>query len=309
MRKGKKVSFFGSILLVLGLLAGCSNVANEESRDDKLQVVATTGMIGDLAENIGGEHVEVTSLMGPGVDPHYYKATQKDVKTLDGAEIILYNGLHLEGNMVEVFEKMSKEKPTVAISKDIAKEDLHEVQSGEYDPHIWFDVKLWMQAANTVKEELASVDPDNKKDYEKNFSEYITKLEELDQFVQDEIKTIPETQRVLVTAHDAFGYLGSAYGIEVRGLQGMNTVSEFGPKDVSALRDFLVDKKIKAVFIESSVPKDAIEAVIKGAAQKGHSVTIGGELFSDAMGEAGTDEGTYIGMVRHNTKTIVQALK
>ncbi|MFJ8257778.1 metal ABC transporter solute-binding protein, Zn/Mn family [Peribacillus asahii] len=297
-----------SVVLVLLLLVGCSNETDNQT-EGKLVVVTTTGMIGDLVENIGGEHVEVTSLMGPGVDPHLYKATQGDVKTLDEADMILYNGLHLEGKMEEIFEQMGKQKPTTAVTQDIAKEHLHEVTAEEYDPHIWFDVTLWMQAAHTVNEALIKEDPAHQDSYQKNYEAYIKKLEDLHKYVQSEINTIPESQRVLVTAHDAFGYFGAAYGLEVKGLQGMNTVSEYGSKDVIDLRNYLIKNEIKAIFIETSVSKKAIEAVIQGAKKQGHTVKIGGELFSDAMGEKGTEKGTYLGMVRHNTDTIVNALK
>ncbi|USK59414.1 metal ABC transporter solute-binding protein, Zn/Mn family [Peribacillus asahii] len=297
-----------SVVLVFLLLVGCSTETDNQT-EGKLVVVATTGMIGDLVKNIGGEHVEVTSLMGPGVDPHLYKATQGDVKTLDDADMILYNGLHLEGKMEEIFEQMGKQKPTIAVTQDIAKENLHEVKAGEYDPHIWFDVTLWMQAAYTVNKALIKEDPEHQDSYQKNYEAYIKKLEELHKYVQSEINTIPQSQRVLVTAHDAFGYFGAAYGLEVKGLQGMNTVSEYGSKDVIDLRNYLIKNEIKAIFIETSVSKKAIEAVIQGAKKKGHTVKIGGELFSDAMGEEGTEKGTYLGMVRHNTDTIVNALK
>ncbi|RID82739.1 manganese transporter [Peribacillus asahii] len=297
-----------SVVLVFLLLVGCSTEKDNQT-EGKIVVVATTGMIGDLVENIGGEHVEVTSLMGPGVDPHLYKATQGDVKTLDEADMILYNGLHLEGKMEEIFEQMGKQKPTIAVTQDIAKENLHEVKVGEYDPHIWFDVTLWMQAAHTVNKALIKENPEHQESYQKNYEAYIKKLEELHKYVQSEINTIPESQRVLVTAHDAFGYFGAAYGLEVKGLQGMNTVSEYGSKDVIDLRNYLIKNEIKAIFIETSVSKKAIEAVIQGAKKQGHTVKIGGELFSDAMGEKGTEKGTYLGMVRHNTDTIVNALK
>ena len=300
----------GWILPILVLLAGCSSGGNEDGeKNDKLKIVATTGMIGDLAENIGGEHVEVTSLMGPGVDPHLYKATQGDVETLDSADMIFYNGLHLEGKMTDIFELMKKKKTTIAVTKDMGEEKLHRVGKTEHDPHVWFDVNLWMAAAETVKDELQAEDSKHKEIYQKNFEAYKTELEELDHYVREQIQTIPEDQRVLVTAHDAFGYYGKAYGIDVKGLQGINTLSEYGSKDVTDMREFLTKNKIKAIFVESSVPKKAIEAVIQGAEKKGHTVKIGGELYSDAMGKKGTDEGTYIGMVRHNTDTIVKALK
>ncbi|MFY0783578.1 zinc ABC transporter substrate-binding protein [Peribacillus simplex] len=300
----------GGVLAALLILTGCGNDAAERDKgNSKLNVVATTGMIGDLVENIGGKHVEVTSLMGPGVDPHLYKATQGDVKTLDSADMIFYNGVHLEGKMTDIFEMMSKDKPTVAVTEDFKEDQLRKVSATEHDPHVWFDVKLWIVAAEAVKKELIATDPDHESSYRENYEEYVLQLEELDKYVQEEINKIPEDQRVLVTAHDAFGYFGQSYGLDVRGLQGINTLSEYGSKDVTDMRNYLVENKIKAIFIESSVPRKAIEAVIQGAGKQGHKVEIGGELFSDAMGERGTEEGTYIGMVRHNTDTIVRALK
>ncbi|MEJ9228495.1 zinc ABC transporter substrate-binding protein [Peribacillus butanolivorans] len=300
----------GGVLAAVIILAGCGNDTTEQDKgNSKLNVVATTGMIGDLVENIGGKHVEVTSLMGPGVDPHLYKATQGDVKTLDSADMIFYNGVHLEGKMTDIFEMMSKDKPTIAVTEDFKEEQLRKVSATEHDPHVWFDVKLWMVAAEAVKKELIANDPDHEASYLENYEAYVLQLKELDKYVQGEINKIPEDQRVLVTAHDAFGYYGKSYGLEVRGLQGINTLSEYGSKDVTDMRNYLVKNKIKAIFIESSVPRKAIEAVIQGAEKQGHKVKIGGELFSDAMGEKGTEEGTYIGMVRHNTDIIVKALK
>lgn len=300
----------GILLAAVLILTGCGNESSERNQDNgELNVVATTGMIGDLVENIGGEHVEVTSLMGPGVDPHLYKATQGDVKTLDSADMIFYNGVHLEGKMTDIFEMMSKEKPTIAVTQDFKEGQLHKVSASEHDPHVWFDVKLWMVAAETVKEELIANDSDHEASYLENYEAYVLQLKELDQYVHEEINKIPENQRVLVTAHDAFGYYGKSYGLDVKGLQGINTLSEYGSKDVTDMRNYLVKNEINAIFMESSVPKKAIEAVIQGAKKQGHTVKVGGELFSDAMGERGTEEGTYIGMVRHNTDTIVKALK
>lgn len=300
----------GGVLAALLVLTGCGNdTAESDNGNGKLDVVTTTGMIGDLVENIGGKHVEVTSLMGPGVDPHLYKATQGDVETLDSADMIFYNGLHLEGKMTDIFEMMSKDKPTIAVTEDFKENQLRKVGATEHDPHVWFDVKLWIVAAEAVKKELIAKDPDNEAEYRENYEEYVVQLEELDKYVHEEINKVPEDQRVLVTAHDAFGYYGQSYGLDVRGLQGINTLSEYGSKDVTDMRNYLVENKIKAIFIESSVPRKAIEAVIQGAGKQGHKVEIGGELFSDAMGERGTEEGTYIGMVRHNTDTIVRALK
>lgn len=317
MRKTRKTNsalrrFIMTIVFLTVTVVAATGCGQTGGSGGKLKVTTTTGMIADVAKEIGGDHVEVTGLMGAGVDPHLYKASQGDVKLLDDADIIFYNGLHLEGKMGEMFEALEKRKPTVAVSSYLKEEQLHgdpAAGAGMHDPHIWFNVKLWISAAEVIRDTLAEKDAANADDYKERAAAYIKKLEELDAYAKEQIALIPEERRILVTAHDAFGYFGEAYGLKVTGLQGMNTMSEYGSKDVSKLRDFLVQNKIKAVFIESSVPKKAIESVIEGARQLGHEVTIGGELFSDAMGTPGTEEGTYIGMVRHNVDTIVAALK
>ncbi|MCP1307541.1 metal ABC transporter solute-binding protein, Zn/Mn family [Paenibacillus tyrfis] len=299
------------MFLALAVSLAACGAPKENAAPGKVKITATIGMIADIVKQVGGEHVEVTGLMKAGVDPHLYKASQGDLKKLDQADIIFYNGLHLEGKMTDVFEKMEKTKPTVAVTKNIPESKLRGMEdgTGAHDPHVWFDVKHWISATETVRDELSKHDAANAADYKKNAEAYIKQLEELHQFAKEQIASIPEKQRVLVTAHDAFGYFGDAYGIKVMGLQGISTASEYGSKDVSDLRDFLVANKIKAVFVESSVPKKSIEAVIEGAKKQGHEIQIGGELFSDAMGEEGTPEGNYIGMVKHNINTIVQALK
>lgn len=298
-------------LISMVSLVGCSNSEVSKDEGEKIRVTTTIGMINDIVTNIGGEHVETIGLMKSGVDPHLYKASQGDIKKLENADLIFYNGLHLEGKMVDIFKKMAKNKPTIAVTKNIPEENLRSTNEGtqDHDPHVWFNVAHWISAAETVKEELIKFDPDHEEDYLNHAEIYIGKLKELDRYVKDQIATIPEQSRILVTAHDAFGYFGEAYGIQVMGLQGISTASEYGSRDVIELRDYLVKNKIKAVFVESSVPKKAIEAVIQGAKEKGHEIQIGGELFSDAMGEEGTVEGTYIGMVRHNVDTVVNALK
>ncbi|MFT9847741.1 metal ABC transporter solute-binding protein, Zn/Mn family [Aneurinibacillus sp. REN35] len=306
--------FFACMFTVV---AGCSSTAKPttqgaaQSTEGKVNVVATIGMIGDIAKNVGGEHVQVNGLMGPGVDPHLYKATQGDIAKLEKADVIFYNGLNLEGKMSDIFVRMAKQKPAIAVSESIDEAVLREPPEfqGHYDPHIWFDVKLWMKAVERVRDGLIEVDAEHKADYEKNAASYLKKLEELDAYARTQLASIPKESRVLVTAHDAFGYMGDAYGMQVMGLQGISTDAEYGLKDVQNLVNLLVKKKIKAVFIESSVSPQAIKAVVQGAKEKGHEITIGGELFSDAMGEEGTPEGTYIGMVRHNVDTIVKALK
>lgn len=315
------ISFTLVALFITGLLlVGCSptassdnpgNTANSGNTDDKIKITVTTGMVGDIVANIGKERVTVTQLMGSGVDPHLYKASQGDIKRIESADMIFYSGLLLEGKMAEIFEKMSKQKPVIAVTSSIPEELLMADQDSpdQYDPHVWFDVTMWMKAAEVVRDELSKQDPDNTQLYQKNAEQYLTELAEVHQYALEQIATIPASQRVLVTAHDAFNYFSRAYDIEVLGLQGISTASEYGLKDVQNLVDTLVEREIKAVFVESSVPKRSIEAVVEGAKAKNHDVVIGGELFSDAMGSPGTPEGTYVGMVRHNVDTIVEALK
>lgn len=301
-----------ALALVLNACGSKEPATGIASSGEKVKATTTIGMITDLVKNVGGNHVEVTGIMKSGVDPHLYKASEGDIGKLDKADIIFYNGLHLEGKMVEIFEKMAKEKPIFAVSKNIPVSELKAgspEEGTEHDPHIWFNVQYWMSAVVTVRDELAKIDPAHADAYKKNAEEYLKKLKDLDDYAKQQMASIPEGQRVLVTAHDAFGYFGDAYSIKVMGLQGISTASEAGTKDVTELRDYLVANKIKAVFIESSVPRRAIDAVIEGAKEKGHTIKIGGELFSDAMGKEGTTEGTYIGMVRHNVDTIVKALK
>lgn len=301
------------VALMIAVLAvtavGCGATTSAGKVDGKIKVAATTGMIADLVRSIGGERVEVTSLMGPGVDPHLYKASEGDISRLANASIIFYNGLHLEGRMGDILVKMAGEKPTVAVAERIPEESLLLTEDEVEDPHIWFDVSLWMKAAEVVRDSLIEADPAGKAEYQANAAAYLKELETLHQYAIDQIATIPAQQRVLVTAHDAFGYFGRAYGIEVTGLQGISTATEYGLADVQNTVNLLVDRGIKAVFVESSVPKSSIEALVEGARAKGHSVSIGGELFSDAMGAEGTPEGTYLGMVRHNVDTVVKALK
>lgn len=299
-----------AITLLVFLLSACSS---KENKDDngKLKIVTTTGMIKDAVEHVAGDRAEVIALMGPGVDPHLYKATQGDLQKLTNADIVFYNGLHLEGKMGEVLEKLGKTKPVVAVASEIPDSLLRDVPGfqGTHDPHIWFDVKLWEHAVNSASDFLQKQDPGNRELYVRNAKAYTLQLDSLHQRIKEKITEIPETQRVLITAHDAFGYFGDAYAVEVRGLQGISTVSEFGLRDVTELVNFIISRKIKAIFVETSVSQKSIEAVVEGCQQKNWNVKIGGSLYSDAMGPAGTKEGTYIGMVEANVKTIVDALK
>ncbi len=297
------------IIALIILTAGCSGV--DEKKSDKIRVATTVGMITDIVKNIGGDKVEVQGLMGPGVDPHLYKASEGDVRTLANADIIFYGGIHLEGKMVEVLEEMQSRTRTVAVTDYIPREQLLDFPGypGQYDPHVWFDVKMWIKSSERVRDELIDYDPANKEYYTKNAEEYIAKLEKLDDYVKQKAQEIPKEQRVLVTAHDAFQYFGRAYGFEVKGLQGISTVAEAGTGDVQNLVDFIVKRKIKAIFVESSVPERNIKAVQEAARSKGWDVQVGGSLYSDAMGDEGTFDGTYVGMVTHNIDTMNKALK
>lgn len=301
------------LLLLCLLCFGCAQTIDKGPVPEgkKMYVVTTTGILADAVKNIVGDAAKVDAIMGSGVDPHLYKATQGDLEKLTDADVIVYNGLHLEGKMGEVLSKLDRFKTVVVGTGNIPKDRLLQSQNyaDSHDPHIWFDVQLWQLVVQHIAAELQKKDPKNAELYARNAQTYLRKLEQLHTSTKQAIASIPEQQRILITAHDAFGYFGKAYGIEVRGLQGISTVSEFGLQDVSRLVNFIVDRKIKAVFVESSVSPKAIEAVVIGSRNKGHEVRIGGTLYSDALGEAGTPEGTYIGMVEHNVNNIVSALK
>lgn len=298
------------ILTCFVFLTACSQSKKEDSNTLPL-IVTTTGMIEDAVVNIVGDKANVISLMGPGVDPHLYKATQGDLEKLTSADIIFYNGLHLEGKMGEVLEKLGHIKPVIPVASKVDTSLLHRVPqfNNNFDPHIWFDVKIWSSAITSIGDFMTEYDKANAAIYAANQKEYLAKLDTLNNYVTEKINEIPENQRVLITAHDAFGYYGDAYNIEVKGLQGISTISEYGLRDVADLVDFIIKRKIKAVFVETSVSAKAINAVVEGCNEKGFNVKIGGNLFSDAMGKKGTFEGTYIGMVTTNTETIVDSLK
>jgi manganese/zinc/iron transport system substrate-binding protein len=278
--------------------------------DRKIRVVATIGMIAEMVKQVGGERVEVEGLMGPGVDPHLYKASEGDVIRMAAADVVVYNGLHLEGKMSEVFERMGNRLRTVAVTDGIDREKLLRPPEfkGAYDPHVWFDVTLWMDAVKTLERALAEMDPAHADVFRANGSRYMYGLVVLDRYVRREALIVSPRKRVLITAHDAFNYFGRAYGFRVHGLQGISTVAEAGAADIQALARLIVENEIPAVFVESSVPPRYVEALKEAVEAKGFRVEIGGSLFSDAMGDPGTPEGTYDGMVRHNIDTIVSAL-
>lgn len=277
----------------------------------RLQVVATTAMIGDVAAEIGGEAVRVETLIGSGVDPHLYKPTAVDVKKLQAADLILYNGLMLEGKMGDLLARIAASgKPVRAVTEPILGSGGYVMadEAGHGDPHVWMDVSGWGKAAAAISDAIISGRPADADAIRARTEAYAAGLRKLDAYARASLATIPERQRVLVTAHDAFGYMARAYGLEVRGIQGISTESEAGLKDINELVDFLVERQIPAVFVESSVPRKSMEALVEGARARGREVRIGGELFSDAMGPAGNYEGTYIGMIDHNVTLITRAL-
>lgn len=310
----KNVSSILMIFMFSLLLIGCSEEkkAEQGKAAGKLNIVATTTIAADLARNIGREHVEVKSLMGPGVDPHLYQASAGDVSQLQAADIVLYHGLHLEGKMGEIFGNIAKSGKKIICLEDgldkgilIKEPDTQDV----YDPHIWFDVKLWQAAAKEVAEKLARYDEKNAATYQKNLKEYDAQLEELDKYIKAKTEEIAKQQRVLVTAHDAFSYFARAYGYEVKALQGISTEAQAGTADVSNLAQFIAERKIKAIFVESSVSPKTIQTLQAAVKAKGFDVQIGGELYSDSLGDKNSNTETYILTCRFNADTIVNSLK
>ncbi|MCB2212641.1 zinc ABC transporter substrate-binding protein [bacterium] len=303
-------SVFAMILLTV-VLAGCSDDPGAEFRADaSLKVVATTAMIADAALHVGGEHVSVVALMGPGTDPHLYNASAGDVARMRHADVILYNGLHLEGKLDRVLEAVEQSKHIYAVAERIP-EDLRlhaSPGSSTYDPHVWFDVSRWRHVVDATEEAFVEIDPAHEADYRLNASAFRDSLASLDAWIRDTLSVVPERRRALITAHDAFAYFADAYGFEVHGLQGISTVSEAGAGDMRRIADLIAERDIPAIFVESSVSSKAIEAVQAAVRARDKQVKIGGTLFSDAMGLPGTPEGTYLGMVRHNVRTIVSSL-
>jgi manganese/zinc/iron transport system substrate-binding protein len=299
-----------ALLCLLPLLAAACGKGDAGIRSGKLRVVATTGMVADLAREVGGEHVVVEALMGAGVDPHLYKASAGDRERLRAADLVLYNGKGLEGKMGDVLVKLARAQPVVAVTDVIPDERLLEPEEleGHYDPHVWFDVALWAECARPVADELARLDPLHRADYEARAERYAALLRGLHEEVRAALAAVPRERRVLITSHDAFRYFGRAYDLEVRGLQGISTVADAGVKDVQQMVDLIVGRGIKAIFVESSVSPKAIEAVQAHVRERGHEVAIGGTLYSDAMGDA-PPEDTYVGMVRANVRTVVSALR
>lgn len=301
------------LVLVMGwwLAAGCRPAEKARVEGEPITVVCTTGMVADIVRNVAGERAAVTNIIGTGIDPHLFKATRSDIIRLSQADVVFYSGLLLEGKMSEELDKIATPgKPVVPVANRLPKDYLlyPETAHGQPDPHVWMHVRGWMQAAEVVRDTLIAYDPPHADAYRANTAAYLEQLAELDTYVARVIGSIPEKQRFLVTAHDAFNYLGRAYGIEVLGIQGLSTESEAGLEDVNRLVDLLVRQQIGAIFVETSVAQKNVMALIEGARARGHRVSVGGWLFSDAMGDAGTYEGTYIGMIDHNATTIARAL-
>ncbi len=283
-----------------------------KDKNEKLYVVTTTSMITDLVKNIGKDLIKVDGLMGSGVDPHLYKASEGDVSKLVNADVIIYNGLHLEGKLVEVFEKMKlQNRKAIAVGESLDKNTLigSDYFASNYDPHIWFSVMNWKIVTQFVIDKLVEIDAKNASSYKNNGKIYLDKLSQLEKELQNTITSLPKEKRILVTAHDAFSYFGKAYDFNVVGLQGLSTATEAGVQDVQKLANFIIKNEVKAIFVETSVPKRTIKALQAAVKSKNHEVVIGGTLFSDALGNPDTNEGNYIGMFEYNVNTIVNALK
>jgi manganese/zinc/iron transport system substrate-binding protein len=313
----------GTAFLLLTIAAGCTapaapSTAEPESGVDAtfsgtypIRIVTTVGMVTDIVREVAGEHATVTGLLGEGVDPHLYRPTASDVKQLIAADMVFYSGLNLEGRMTEALQQAATPKrPVRAVTKCLEDDYLRSPAEfgGHHDPHVWMDVGAWTRCVGLVADTLARFDPQHADDYRKRADAYQAELKQLDDYTRTAIESIPEPQRVLVTAHDAFGYFSRAYGIPVRSAQGVSTESEAGVDDMNRLVDFIDERKLKAIFVESSVNPRNLKAVIDGVRKRGHEVSVGGELFSDAMGPPGTYEGTYIGMIDHNATVITRAL-
>jgi len=316
------------IFVVAALLsiAGCNPKATSDHSPGKqstyapfagtypINVVCTTGPVADMLRSIGGEHVKVTALMGPGVDPHLYKAVPSDIEQLSAADAIFYNGLHLEGRMADLFEQLAARKPTFAVTHSLVENKDKRLRTppefaGHYDPHVWHDPKMWSECVKYVSDALSELDPKYRDDYAKNRDAYLKQVDEADRYCHDQLATVPENERVLVTAHDAFGYFCSAYGLKSMPLKGVSTDEEVTIGRMDEVIEFLVNHKIKAVFVESATAPQIVKALIEPCRKAGHEVKIGGELYADALGSPESGADTYLGMIKANIDTIVSALR
>lgn len=313
-----------SILAISWLLAitGCGGDSAADSRsaptvfDGKhpIRVVTTTGPVTDILKNVGREHLDVTGLMGPGVDPHLYRAVPADTERLYAADMIFYNGLHLEGRMADLFKNIARRKPTFAVTQSLEESGDKRLRKppefeGAYDPHVWHHPTMWADCVKYVIDVLSKFDPDHRDDYQRNGEAYLAKIADADKYCRDQLGAIPPDERVLVTAHDAFGYFCLAYDLKPMALKGVSTEEEVAIGRMDEVVKYLVDHKIKAVFVESAVAPQIIRALIEPCAKQGHEVKIGGELYADALGPAGSGADDYLGMIKANVDTIVTALK
>lgn len=302
-------------MAIFAILLGCearptTMTRTTASPDRPIEVVATVGMVADIVREVGGTRVAVSQLMGPGVDPHLYRGSRDDVRSILTADMVFYSGLMLEGKLAGMLEKVARKKPVIAITKSLSRDSVLEEEAtlGHSDPHVWMDVLAWSSCVDVVVESLVEFDPENEAQFRAAASAYQATLAKLDDYGRQVMSTVPASGRVLITSHDAFHYFGRAYGLDVFGVQGLSTDSEAGLKQINSLVDTIVQRQIAAVFVESSVPKKSILAVVDGAGSRGHHVIIGGELFSDAMGPSGTYEGTYVGMLDHNLTIVARSL-
>ncbi len=307
-RNGGRAGLWLLALLLLAACGGGAGSGEKAAKDGRIRVMTTIAQIAEPVSVIGGDRVDVEPLMGPGVDPHLYNATQRDIRKLAEADVVFYSGLHLEANMIRGFDEMGKSKPVLGIAETLPREKLLTDEEGATDPHVWFDIDLWKEALAAATEQLKQLSPQDADAFEANKNAYFAQLDALKEEATAKMSQIPKEKRVLVTAHDAFGYFGRMLDMEVVGLQGLSTEDEIGLTDIERTIELLVERRVPAVFVESSINPASIQAVIEGAKKRGLNVKLGGELFSDAMGEAGTPEGTYIGMYRHNVEVIYNAL-
>ncbi|SFU74262.1 metal ABC transporter solute-binding protein, Zn/Mn family [Halomonas korlensis] len=293
-------------LVVTGVLAAMPVQADTS----QLQVVATTGMIADVLREVGGDRVEVHGLMGPGVDPHLYRQTRSDVIAMTRADAVFWNGLYLEAQLEEFLERLGERSPVYAVAESVPQEArlADEAYADQSDPHVWMDPGRWRYVVEAIRDALEELAPDHADIFEANARDYLVELEALDAYAREVLSSVPENARVLVTAHDAFGYFGDAYDFEVLGIQGFSTESEAGLARIESLVDLLVTRDIGAIFVETSVSDRNIRALIEGAEARDHQVRIGGVLYSDAMGPVDSYEGTWLGMIDHNVSVIARAL-
>jgi len=300
----RRIGFIAAMVVGLLCLAGTAQAG------ERLAVVATTGMIADAVREVGGDRVEVRALMGPGVDPHSYRQTRSDIVAMTRADLVLWHGLYLEAQMEDFLEKLSRRQAVVAVAEGLPREVLlaHEEYDDRLDPHVWMDPALWSEVVLAVRDALLEVRPADAETFRENAARFLDELDELDAYAQTVTATVPTDSRVLLTAHDAFGYFGRAFDFEVVGIQGISTQSEAGLGRIRALVDMLVERDVPAVFVESSVSERNIRALMEGTAARGHEVALGGELYSDAMGASDSWEGRYLGMIDHNVTTITRAL-